>query len=98
MFSGLMSRCTSPQAAAFCRARGDLPHYQHDQRHVQRPAAIDQLAEVLPLDVLLGDVMDAVFAADFVDLHDVGVHQRSGSLGFVMEAADVRFVSAPTGS
>ena len=30
--------------------------------------------------------------ADFVNLHDVGLHQRRGRLGFHVEAADIRIV------
>ena len=33
--------------------------------------------------------MDAVDAADLVDLHDIGVQQGGGGLGFQMEAADI---------
>ena len=65
---------------------------EHGQRDIQRAATIDQLAQVLALDVFLGDIVDAVFAADLVDLHDIGMHQRCGRLGFVMETADIGFI------
>ena len=41
--------------------------------------------------------MDAVVLADFVDLHDAGVHERGGGAGFVMETADVVRIAGQLG-
>ena len=56
------------------------------------PSPDHQLLQVLPLHVLLGDEMNAVHAADVVDLYDIGVDQRGRRLRFVMEAPHIGLV------
>ena len=41
------------------------------------------------MDVLLGDVVQLIDAADFVNLHDVGVDQRGGGLGLELKPPQV---------
>ena len=74
--------------ALFRRGRR-LPQNRHDARHLQRTAARNELLDGLTLNVFLGDEMDAVDAAHFVDLHDVGMHQGRSRPGFVVETPDV---------
>ncbi len=45
----------------------------------------DQLGERLPLDVVHGVEVDGPLAADKVNLHDIGMPQRSGRPGLVLE-------------
>ena len=61
-------------------------------RKIGRAAPREQLGQVLALHILLGDEVHAVDAADFVDLHDVGMHQRGRGAGFVMKRSHVRGV------
>ena len=51
----------------------------------ERSAAANDFAKIAAGDVFLGDVVDAVFLADFVDLHDAGMHKRGGGPRFVIE-------------
>ena len=78
-----------PLVGGFRQRRGDLPHYRHDELYIRQAAARHQLAKVLPSDVLLGDVLNAVDAADFVNLHDVGMDEGRGRLSLHLEAANV---------
>ena len=55
----------------------------------------EYLRQILPFDIFLGDVVHAVDAADLVNLHDVGVHQRRGGLRFHVEAAHVSLDRRP---
>ena len=59
---------------------------------VGRTMARKPLLEVLPGHVLLGDEMDTVDAADFVNLHDVRVHERRGRPCLVVKPVDVGLV------
>ena len=68
-------------------------HLTHDRQRmgqIGRAVPGDVVAQVLPLHVLLGDVVQHVDAADFINLHDVGVHQRSRGLGFQLEPLEIR--------
>ena len=49
----------------------------------------NQVGQGLALDELHGVVIDAAFAADGIDRHDVGVMQMRGGLGLVLEAVQV---------
>ena len=66
-----------------------LPHDRDDELHVGRAATQQQLAKILPRDVLLGDIMHAIDAADLVNLHDVGVYEGRGGLGLHVKPAHV---------
>ena len=94
MFSGLMSRCVMFCSAALCRAEATCRRIVGCLRCVEAVAeASEQLLQVLTGDVLLGDVVPAVDAADLVNRDDVGVDELGGGLGLVMEAADVGLVA-----
>ena len=54
----------------------------------------DEIPQVLPLHVLLGDVVQLVDAAHLVNLHDVGVDQRGGRLGLELEALQIYAIAA----
>jgi myo-inositol-1(or 4)-monophosphatase len=72
------------------RARGADADVQHvGDRHL---LAADLLAQRLAVDVLGGDVVDAVGFADVVDGDDVGMVQRRGRAGLALEAADALLV------
>ena len=73
-------------AEAVCRSTDTASFRAH------RPAAAHQLAQILPGDIFLGDVVQSLGAADFVNLHDIGMHQCRGGLGFHVEAADIGVV------
>ena len=63
------------------------------QGHVGRAVPIQPFAKILSLDILLGDEVHAVDTADFVNLHNVGVHQRRCRLSFVMKSTNVRLIA-----
>ena len=86
-----------PWLAALCKCGGDLPQDIERQAGRERAAAANDFAQIAAGHVFLGDVVDAVLLADFVDLHDAGVHQRGGGPGFVMEAADVVRIARQVG-
>ncbi len=69
--------------------RGHLPHDRQRVRQIGRAVPADVIAEVLPLHVFLGDVVQVVDAADLVNLHDVGMDQRGGRLGLQLEALQI---------
>ena len=71
--------------AGAMQRRADLPQDIDGQLDVQRSLANQQLHQVLAGDVFLGDKMNALQATDLVNLHDVGVNQRGGGLGFVVK-------------
>ena len=56
--------------------------------------SFDELAEVFPGHIFLSDEMDVLFLADFVDLHDVGMHQRRGGPGLLKEPLDVTGIAS----
>ena len=60
----------------------------------QRAAAVNQVANVDPLDELEDDVMQPAVFADIVDAGDVLVVQAGGRLGLVLEA-QLRFLDRP---
>jgi len=51
------------------------------------------LLEILPPNILLGNVVNPVDAADLVNLHDVGMNKRSGSLSFSLKPLYVRLIT-----
>ena len=69
--------------------RGHLPHDRQGVGQIGRAVPADVIAEVLPLHVLLGDVVQVVDAAHLVNLHDVGVDQRGGRLGLQLEPLQI---------
>ena len=76
----------------FAQGGGHLPDDGQAHLHIGRALAGNVLRQVLPFDIFLGDVMEVVNQPDFVNLHDVGLHQRRGGLGFHVEPADVGIV------
>ena len=97
MFSGLMSRWTMPSLDALASAAATCRRISSASCGASEPLAANDFAQVAAGDVFLGDEVDAVVLADFVDLHDAGVDQRGGGAGFVMEAADVVRVAGQLG-
>ena len=57
------------------------------------PQPSQKLLQVLARHIFLGNVVGAVAATDFVNLHDVGMDQLRGRLGFVLEAANISIVT-----
>jgi hypothetical protein len=72
---------------------GDLAEHVEHHAGVERGFALEHLAQVLAADIFLGDEVDAVGLADFVDLHDVRVDERGGGARLVEEPLDVRAVA-----
>ena len=72
--------------------RGDLAEYDGGELCVQRAAAVDDLLEVAPRNILLSDVVDAIDAVDIIDLHDVRVDERRGGLSFVFKSLSIERV------
>jgi hypothetical protein len=91
-----MSRCTIFCWLALCRAAATC-RITFSAGSFQRTAPVEHLAEIQALDVFLGDEMQPVDAADFVDLDDVGMHQSRRRLGLVDEPAHVRIVLCQRG-
>ena len=60
-----------------------------DRAGIGRTAPGDILQKVLPLDVLLGNIVQPLDAANLVNLHNVGVDQCSGSLGLQLESLQI---------
>ncbi len=73
-----------------------LPHDVDRRLRIGRAVACQPLLEILTCHVLLGDEMDAVDATDLMDLHDIGMDQRGGRTGFVVEPTHVGFVLGQT--
>ncbi len=86
------ARC--PLRRELCRDVADVGRHRRvragqvvqARRRLGGPKLVDQLGEVLALDELHGVVVDAAFAADGVDGHNIGVVQRRGGLGLVLES------------
>ena len=76
----------------FAQRGGDLPHDREGRLQQGRTVSTQPLAEILALHVLLHDVMQAVNVAHLVDLHDIGMHQRGGSLGLALEPPEVGLI------
>ena len=88
MFSGLMSRWTMPSLEALQRAAVTCRRISSVSCG-ERAAAAGDFAQIAAGHVFLHDVVDALVLADFVDLHDAGMHQCGGGAGFVMKPADI---------
>ena len=63
----------------------DLPRFLGGQR----PAAGDQVLEILPVHELHDEVEPAVLLTHIIDVDDVAVRHRGGSSGLALEALDV---------
>ncbi len=87
-----MSRWTTPWSAALLQRTGDLPNNCYGKFKVGRTVTNHPLAQILALHVFLSNVVQAVVAADFVNLHDVAVYQRGGRLSFDPKALDIRLI------
>jgi hypothetical protein len=74
-----------------------LPQNIEHQRRLQRAVAANHLPHIPAGDIFLGDEVDPVFLAHFVDLHDAGVHERRGSTRLVMKPADVVGIASQVG-
>ena len=85
-FSGLMSRWTMPfSCAAASPVATAIAVVDRLARH--QGAVAEQVAQRLALQQLADDVGGAVVRAGVVDGEDVGVVQRRGGAGFLVEAA-----------
>ena len=84
-------------AGRFGERGGDLPQDIERELRRERAAAANDFAQIAAGDVFLRDVMDAVFLADFVNLHDAAVHERGGRPRFVMESANVVRIAGQLG-
>jgi len=90
MFSRLDVAVDDFLVRGFVQARRDLSHDVHRLHGIDAvPQPGQELLEILPRHVFLGDEVSAIDAADLIDLHDVGVDQAGGCLGLVLEAANV---------
>ena len=57
-------------------------------------AAGQHLLEILPRDIFLGNEVGPIDAADFVNLHDIGVDEFGGRLRFVTPALDFGYIAS----
>ncbi len=77
---------------------GRLAQDVEHQPRFQTALFAHHLAQVVAGHVLLGDEVGAAGAAHLVHLDDVGVNQRGGGSGLVLEAADVGGVAREVGA
>ena len=89
MFSGLMSRWTTPCSAALAKRGRHLPHDRQRVGQVGRAVPGNVLLKVLARHVLLGNVVQLIDAPDLVDLHDVGMDQRRRGLRLQLEPLEI---------
>ena len=69
-----------------------LPHDVHGRGSIRRAVTRQPLFQVLTGHVLLSNEMDAIDATHFVNLHDIGMHQRGGRPGFVVKTPHIGLV------
>ena len=76
------------RVVGFAQAAADLLGDGHDRGDVEPPRTADEALEILPGDVLEGDVVETLVFAQMVHLADVAVGDAVGQLDLVDEALE----------